>query len=170
MKLLALKAAIFGVVLAVAVVFVMSVSGPYEDGLDAYHSGDYATALRLWRPLAEQGYAPAQNKLGFMHSKGRGVPRGFATAVKWFRLAAEQGHAYSQGRLGGMLLDGRGVPRDYVQAHMWFSLAVSRLPPGGKRDMTINNRNAAAEHMTPAQIAKAEKLAREWWKRRKQYE
>ena len=148
--------------LAVALIPVAAVAGPFEDGLKAAESGDFATALRLWQPLAEQGHAEAQNNLGVMYGYGYGVPQDEAEAAKWFRLAAEQGHAYSQGRLGGMLLDGRGVPRDYVQAHMWFSLAVSRLPPGGKRDMTINNRNAAAEHMTPAQIAEAEKLAREW--------
>ncbi len=148
--------------LAVALTPFAAVSGPLEDALDASRRGNYATALRLLRPLAEQGNADAQAGLGVMHENGLAVPQDDSAAVKWYRLAAEQGHAYSQGRLGGMLLDGRGVPRDYVQAHMWFSLAVSRLPPGGKRDLTINNRNAAAEHMTPAQIAKAEKLAREW--------
>ena len=148
--------------LAVALMPIAAVAGPFEDGLKAAESGDFATALRLWQPLAEQGHAEAQNNLGVMYGYCYSVPQDDAEAAKWYRLAAEQGHAYSQGRLGGMLLDGRGVPRDYVQAHMWFSLAVSRLPPGGKRDMTINNRNAAAEHMTPEQIAEAEKLARAW--------
>jgi hypothetical protein len=32
-------------------------AGPFEEGLAAYERGDYATALRLWRPLAEQGEA-----------------------------------------------------------------------------------------------------------------
>ena len=162
MKLLALKAAIFGVVLAVALVFVMSVSGPYEDGLDAYHSGDYATALRLWRPLAEQGYAPAQNKLGFMHNKGRGVPQDFATAVKWLRLAAEQGHARAQYNLGFSYENGGGVPQDYVQALMWFSLAASRFPPGKDHGRVVQDRDAVAVLMTPAQVAEAQRLAREW--------
>ena len=170
MKLLALKAAIFGVVLAVAVVFVMSVSGPYEDGLDAYHSGDYATALRLWRPLAEQGYAPAQNKLGFMHRKGRGVPRGFATAVKWFRLAAERGHARAQYNLGFSYENGGGVRQDFVQAHMWFSLAASRFLPGKDRDRAAQGRDMLASLMTPAQISEAQNLAREWRPRGEQVE
>ncbi len=134
MKLLALKAAIFGVILVVAAVFVMSVSGPYEDGLDAYDSGDYATALRLWRPLAEQGYAPAQNKLGFMHNKGR------------------------------------GVPQDDVLSYMWFNLAASRYPLTRLRDNAVEGRDAVAERMTPAQIAEAQKLVREWRPRDEQAE
>ncbi len=156
--------------LAVALTPIAAVAGPYEDGLDAYHSGDYATALRLWRLLAEQGYAPAQNKLGFMHNKGRGVPQDFATAVKWLRLAAEQGHARAQYNLGFSYENGGGVPQDFVQAHMWFSLAASRFPPGEDRDRATQGRDTLAFFMTPAQIAEAQKLALEWKPRGEQAE
>jgi TPR repeat protein len=52
---------------------------------------------------------------------------------------------------------GRGVPQDYISAHMWFSLAAA----GGNGDAEKNRENVAAK-MTPAQIAEAQKLAREW--------
>ena len=71
-----------------------------EDGLAAAQRGDYATALKLLRPLAEQGHADAQHNLGVMYINGRGVPQDYAEAVKWFRLAAEQGHAVAQYNLG----------------------------------------------------------------------
>ncbi len=58
--------------------------------------------------------------------------------------------------------DGWGVPQDYVQAHMWYNLAASRLPPGKDRDLAAENRDIIAERMTPAQIAEAQRLAREW--------
>ena len=38
----------------------------YQKGLEAARRGDYATALREWRPLAEQGHAQAQSDLGLM--------------------------------------------------------------------------------------------------------
>jgi len=57
---------------------------------------------------------------------------------------------------------GRGVLRDDVQAHVWFNLAVSRHPPGKDRDDSVKNRDIAAKLMTPAQIAEAQRLAREW--------
>ncbi|MCH8098520.1 MAG: sel1 repeat family protein [Proteobacteria bacterium] len=60
-----------------------------DEGVVAYNRGDYATALREWRPLAEQGDAEAQFNLGLMYYKGRGVPQDYAEAVKWYRLAAE---------------------------------------------------------------------------------
>jgi hypothetical protein len=51
-------------VAALAVSFAGSVAaGPFEDAADAYEQGDYATALRLIRPIAEQGNAGAQTRL-----------------------------------------------------------------------------------------------------------
>ena len=149
-------------VLAVALTPVAAVAGPHEDGVEAYKSGDYATALRLLRPLAEQGHAGAQHNLGVMYHEGQGVPRDYAEALKWLRLAAEQGDADSQYNLGFMYGMGQGVARSRVQAHLWFSLAATRWPPGENRDRAINNRDVLARRMLPAQIAEAEKLAREW--------
>ena len=70
-----------------------------QKGFDAAQRGDYATALREWKPLAEQGNARAQYNLGYMYDKGQGVPQNYKTAVKWYRLAAEQGNARAQNNL-----------------------------------------------------------------------
>ncbi len=67
-----------------------------------------------------------------------------------------------QFNLGIMYDNGLGVPQDYVQAHMWYNLAASRYPPGEDRDDAVEGRDIVAKRMTPAQIAEAEKLAREW--------
>ena len=69
-----------------------------------------------------------------------------------------------------MYNNGRGVPQDYVRAHMWLNLAAARTPAGEDHDKAVNNRNAVAERMTPAQIAEAQKLAREWRPRGEQGE
>jgi uncharacterized protein len=77
--------------------FVLSVSGgiacagSLEDSIAAHERGDYAAALRLVLPLAEQGNAVAQYHLGFMYLKGEGVPENYEEAAKWFRLSAERG-------------------------------------------------------------------------------
>ncbi len=60
---------------AVALLMVVTACQAYPDlkaGVEAYHRGDYATALTEFRPLAQQGDADAQFYLGFMYSKGRG--------------------------------------------------------------------------------------------------
>ena len=88
----------------------MSWSADFQKGLTAAQRGDYATALREWKPLAEQGDARFQSLVGKMYAKGKGVPRDDKTAVKWYRLAAEQGNASAQFNLGMMYGNGRGVP------------------------------------------------------------
>ncbi len=128
----------------------------------AYQRGDYATAIRELRPLAEQGVAEAQFLLGVMYDKGLGVPQDYAEAVGWWRKAAEQGYAKAQYSLGVMYGIVLGVSQDYTQALMWFNLATSKFPPGEDRNKAVKNRDAIANMMTPAQISEAQKLAREW--------
>jgi len=125
---------------------------------------DYAEAVKWFRLAAEQGYANAQHNLGVMYTKGQGVPQDYAAAAKWFRLAAEQGDAQAQYNLGVMYDEGHGVPQDYVQALKWFNLAASRFSASeaGDRDKAVKDRDLVASRMTPAQIAEAQKLAREW--------
>src|SRR5215831_15754248 len=75
-------------------------AGAYEDAKAAFVRGDVATALRLLRPLADQGNADAQRALAILFITGRGVPRDDAEAVKWLRKAAAQGDAIAQYLLG----------------------------------------------------------------------
>ncbi len=56
----------------------------------AYIQGDYQSALREFRPLAEEENAVAQNNLGAMYGDGRGVPQDYVQAHMWFNLAAAQ--------------------------------------------------------------------------------
>jgi hypothetical protein len=143
---------------------VQACTGPIEDANKALHRGDYKTAYRLIMPLAEQGLPLAQYNLGVMYYNGQGVPKDYAEAAKWYRKAAEQGFAEAQTNLGIMYFTGLGVPKGYVLAHMWFTLAASRFSASeqGRREMAGSQRDFAASKMTPAQIAEAQKLAREW--------
>ncbi len=134
-----------------------------------YYSGhgvpqDYGEAAKWYRLAAEQGNAIAQVNLGFMYYSGQSVPQDYGEAAKWYRLAAEQGNPTAQSNLGSMYYSGQGVPQDYVQAHLWVDLAASRFPPSATedRDQAAHNRALVASHMTPEQIAEAQRLAREW--------
>ncbi len=97
----------------------------FDDAYAAYKKGDYATTLRLLRPLAETGDASAQYSLGNMYANGQ------------------------------------GVPQDYVEAHKWYNLSASRLTDEEDRNLATKNRDSVAAEMTPAQVAEAQKLARE---------
>src|SRR5580704_15228631 len=103
---------LLGVLMAtLAVVGTAAVAGPLEDAVVAHEGGDYATVMRLSRPLAEQGDPRAQLMLGIMLDDGAGVPHDFAEALRWFRWAADQGNAKAQSRVGRMYQLGRGVPQ-----------------------------------------------------------
>jgi TPR repeat protein len=80
-----------GAIVAAQLAGFAAVAGPWEDGMAAYNRGDYVPALRLFRPLAEQGNARAQTALGVMFRKGEGVPRNPLRARMWFSLAAKRG-------------------------------------------------------------------------------
>jgi uncharacterized protein len=71
-------------------------------------------------------------------------------------LAADQGQANAQCFLGLMYFEGRGVPQDYVSAYMWLNLAV-----GGGIEDAAEYRHALTAKLTPAQVAEAQRLARE---------
>ena len=123
---------------------------------------DYATAYRLWRPLADQGTSSAQYSLGLMYDNGLGVPQDNAAAVSWYRNAADQGNAGAQNNLGVMYGNGQGVLQDYVQAHKWISLSASSATTADVREQGTKNRDIVAARMTPQQIAEAQRLAQEW--------
>ena len=66
-----------------------------------------------------------------------------------------------------MYYDGLGVPQDNVRAHMWCSLAAASFWIGAKHELAVWCRNYVAKFMTPAQIAEAQRLAREWMEKHK---
>ena len=145
---------------------------------------DLGEAFKWYSRAADQGYANAQDELGGMYEFGLGAPRDYAEAEKWFakagdyysiakmyddvaqnrplaakwyRKLADQGDKYAMFRLGEMYRDGEGVLRDYATAHMWFNLAAE----SGYR-YASTARDELARKMTPDQIARTERLARDW--------
>ena len=128
----------------------------YQKGLAAARAGDFATALQEWKPLAEAGDADAQFQLGFLHYLGKAVLQDYQEALKWYRLAAEQGYAKAQSHLGIMYGGGYGVPQDDLMAHMWHNISAANgdLVASPMRDIISIG-------MTPADISKAQTMARE---------
>jgi TPR repeat protein len=129
-------------------VFGTAAADQLDDARAAYGGGDYATAFRLVRTLAEQGNAAAQDFLGSMYETGKGVPQDKAEATKWHQIAADQGYAPAEFKVGEMYYNGRaidvalqpgdydwiekglGVPRYYAKAVMWWGRAAANgYPP-----------------------------------------
>jgi TPR repeat protein len=84
------------------------IAGPWEDAKVAYDRQDYAAAVRILKPIADQGDPFAQNNIGSAYQNGRGVPQDYVLAMQWYRKAADQGNALAQYNLGAMYDEGRG--------------------------------------------------------------
>jgi TPR repeat protein len=99
---------------------------PFDDAIAAHGRGDYAQALKIFRSLASQGYAPAQYNIGVLYDFGQGVTQSYQEALKWYRLAAAQGHASAQYNIGYMYRNGQGVTQSYQEALKWYRLAAAQ--------------------------------------------
>lgn len=82
--------------------------------------------------------------------------KNYAQANKIFRSLAEKGEVHSQVLLGVMYYKGQYVAQDYIRAHMWYNIAAAKGD-----DIAQKYRATVAKKMTPAQIAEAQKLARD---------
>ena len=149
----------------------------FNKGLKAAQSGDFATALKEWKPLAEQGNAVAQYNLGVMYRNGEGVTQDYAEAVKWLRKAAEQGDEEAQNNLGWMYEKGNGVLQDRIAAHMWLNIATANgnKNAGENRDFTagkltaeqLEKANERAKRCMDADYKDCDAKAKSWWQKLK---
>ena len=111
---------------------------------------------------AAAGDAEAQFTLGKNYEAGRGgLKKDYAEASRWYQKSADQGNIYAQASLGILYHSGKGVPEDNVQSEMWLILAADRSPQGD-RDTIVKMRDSVGAHLTPEQMAEAQRLAREW--------
>jgi TPR repeat protein len=78
--------------------------------------GDLVVSMSLWRRAAEQGYAPAQSRLGDILDAAEEDEE----AVAWYRKAADQGYAAGEYGLGQMYAKGEGVKKDHEQARIYI--------------------------------------------------
>jgi TPR repeat protein len=134
----------------------MAKADDFSDGLEAYFDGDYTTALKLLKPLAETGHAAAQYNLALKYENGEGVLQDYKEAASLYRMAAEQGYATAQLNLGWMYDNGYGLLQDHKRAHMWFNIARSN----GEKEYAGDNIEILSRSMTLSDISKAQEMAR----------
>jgi uncharacterized protein len=126
-------------------------------GVDTQGKYSATEHIRCLREQSDQGDFLAQHQLGLIYYDGVDVPRDYEEALKWFRRAADQGHPGAQFMLGSMYVAGYGVQEDLIRAYMWANLSSAQ-----GYEPAIAARDILEKRMTPAQIAEAQKLAREW--------
>lgn len=104
----------------------------FARAMKAFEAGDHETAVKLWRPLAEQGHAISQFNLGIVYATGKGTTVDMQHAVHWWQLAAYQGNTDAQYNLGLIYFEGNGVPKNPVRASMWWYMAAMGGDPAAQ--------------------------------------
>lgn len=104
----------------------------FEMAMQAYRDNDFQTAVRLWQPIAESGYAAAQYNLGVAHARGLSVPKNMNLAGLWWQAAANQGNVDAQYNLGLLYATGNGVKMDMKKAVHWWQQAASIGDPAAQ--------------------------------------
>jgi TPR repeat protein len=135
---------------------------PFEQGMAASTTGDYAKALGLWQSLADgdknavdnKGDMNAQFEVAWLYTNGLGTPKNLEQAAFYFGKAAAQGHVEAQYKLGQLYLYGQGVAQDYAQAVIWLSAAAEQ--GSGEAQLTLGRLYVAGEGI-PINLNEADK-------------
>ena len=107
------------------------------DAKTAFDKGDYETAFKLWKPLADKGDAEAQNYLGILYYLGFGVNRDYSKAVQWYEKAARAGNPDAQRNYGDMLHFGRGIKKSNYLAYKWYFAASQQGNAGAGKQIEV---------------------------------
>lgn len=97
----------------------------------------YSEAIHWCRQAAEQGYAAAQNSLGYAYEWGQGIETNLQLALQWYHKAAEQNFAQAQNNLGTMYYMGKGVDYDEKKALYWYQKAAEQGHPSAQRNLGV---------------------------------
>jgi uncharacterized protein len=148
-----------------------AVQGPQSAQSRAAHEaldrGDWAAAVRLWRPLAEAGDADSAYNLGVMYDEGHGIATDKGVAMTLYRKAADQGMGVAMGNLALLYMRRAQYEQmaeavsDAIEAYKWLTLAVEYLAPA-QRSAPEQTRAQLATLLNRSQIGQAEALARAW--------
>lgn len=90
----------------------------------AYDRSDYATALKVWLPKAEEGDATAQLYVGQVYEKGLGQPVDYPSAMKWYQKSAQQGNAQARISLGVLCEKNVVANNNLCAASDWYGQAL----------------------------------------------
>jgi TPR repeat protein len=115
---------------------------------------------------AEAGDARAQCNLGILYDNGlddngHAVEGNKPQAVRWLLAAAEQGLSRAQVKLAEVYADAPDIAGSHATACGWFLLAAAGLR-GIHLHSARSGYERVASHLTPAQIARARRFARNW--------
>ncbi len=107
----------------------------------AYDRANYASALKIWLPKAQEGDAAAQLYVGEIFEKGFGAQADYQAAAQWYEKSANQGNFQAQLNLGHLYEKGLGVTQNQETALRWYRKSAG-LDEAGLQFTPAVNANA----------------------------
>ena len=117
---------------------------------------NHETAFQYFKQSAEQGYAPAQYKLGVAYAYGEGVKKDLEQAKIWYKKSAEQGYSIAQRSLGNMYTHGEGIEQNKALGLAWYSILAEQ-----GNVMDIHRRDSLKKELSKSEIEEAERLKKQ---------
>lgn len=149
-----------------------AIADTFQDATWAYEAGDYTTAIRLWRPLAQAGDDRAQLVLGIMYEDGQGLDKDLLQAHKWLNLSGAHGNGEARrlrDRLS-KLLDQTQIATAQALAQDWmarFGRAVTAATEADRIAATAGD--AGAQYSLGLKYDDGDGLAQDFTAARKWY-
>lgn len=143
----------------------------YNDGTVAYQQGDYQTAFKQWKAVAEQkstlspdfewklgrtqDSTEAQYGLALLYWQGKGTTQNYHEAEKWLLLAADSGHSEAQLKLAFLYLTGLNGKKNPNAAKKWFEKSAQQGNVDAQYNLGLLYKNGD-------DVAKDLTLAKKW--------
>ncbi|MDO8289868.1 MAG: tetratricopeptide repeat protein [Parvibaculum sp.] len=96
----------------------------FRQGVEAYDKGDFATAFKIWLPLAQQADLAAMRNVALMLREGKGTARDPKRALWFYEEAGSKGFTLAQINAAFMHMNGDGVTKNLEAAAFWFHTAA----------------------------------------------
>ena len=136
----------------------------YNDGSGVHQ--DHTLAFEHYkRALINQNHT-AMASIATMYTQGIGVEKDFQTGYNWFVKAADFGNSAAQIMLASLLIEGHpelpSLKPDLEQSYVWYRIVQinSETPEFIKLATELAKR--VTIHLTPDQILSAERKAKSW--------
>lgn len=98
----------------------------FQKAMHAYINRDFVEMIRLMKSLADQGYAKAQAKLGWIYERGIGVKSDYEKALELYHKAMNTDDGFAYARLGFMYQRGIGVEKDTQKSVELLRKAIAK--------------------------------------------
>ncbi|PKG82740.1 sel1 repeat family protein [Colwellia sp. 75C3] len=155
-----LKAHVSAKVIIPAMILLSSFSvlgNDLELGVYELNRGAFKAAITQFRPLVNEGYAPAQYQMALVYQHGYGVSKDGMKALELFKLAADQHYPDAQFELALIYSEGKLVKTDLKKA---FELTHK----AANKDLASAQFNLAVMYANGTGVKQDDFKASRWYK------